>query len=335
VSGAGAVAVDGPSAREGQSTGPLLEVQRVRKEFHEAGRTIHAVNEVSFSIEAGEAVGLVGESGCGKSTLGRCIVRLLPVTSGRLLFDGEDITGWSDRRLRPVRQNLQIVFQDPTTALNPRWTVDGLIKEPLILHRIRDSGKRVREALDHVELPQAVLKRRPHELSGGQRQRVAIARAIVTGPRFVVLDEPTASVDMSIRLSILQLLRQLQRDVRLTYLFISHDLSTVRQLCNRVLVMYLGKVVEQGTTDAVFDNPTHVYTQVLLSAIPNPDPNAGSSRIVAKGEPPSPTHIPGGCPFHPRCPMANEECVRPQPFYRLQANHEAACRLAKDHPVAG
>lgn len=307
---------------------PLVEVNAISKEFRERGRTIRAVDAVTFAIHPGETLGLVGESGCGKSTLARCIVRLVEPSSGRLLFDGEDYTRAPERRLRRLRKDIQIVFQDPSTALNPSWSVRQLITEPLKLHRIVGGEARLREVLDEMALSRSILDRRSNQLSGGQRQRVAIARAIVTRPRFIVLDEPTASVDMSIRLSLLQLLRDLQREHGLTYLFISHDLSTVRHLCERILVMYLGKVVEQGSTVEVFQRPAHVYTQVLLSAIPIPQPGAQRKRILAQGEPPSPAAIPSGCPFRTRCQSANEECTHPQPFYELQAGHFAACRLA-------
>ncbi|MFZ0216612.1 MAG: ABC transporter ATP-binding protein [Candidatus Dormiibacterota bacterium] len=309
---------------------PLLQVCDVTKEFHQHGRIVHAVQEVSLQIAAGETVGLVGESGCGKSTLARLIVRLDDPTSGRVMFDGQDLTRMPERRLRHVRKDVQIVFQDPTTALNPSWSVRHLIAEPLHLHGVAGGDARVQEVLNEVELTRGVLHRRPGQLSVGQRQRVAIARAIVTRPRFIVLDEPTASVDMSIRLSLLGLLRDLQREYGLTYLFISHDLSTVRHLCDRVLVMYMGRVVEYGPTAGVFADPAHVYTRILLSAIPIPDPTVKPSRLMARGEPPSPTEVPSGCPFRTRCPEVVEICAQPQAFARVGPGHEAACRLASE-----
>jgi len=315
-------------------TAPLLEVVDLTCEFRERGRTVHALNGVNLTVGAGETVGLVGESGCGKSTLARSIVRLLVPTSGRLLFDGQDYTRWGERRLRRLRKDVQIVFQDPMTALNPSWTVRQLILEPLALHRVGEPERRLSQVLDEVELSASILGRRPGQLSGGQRQRVAIARAIAARPRFVVLDEPTASVDMSIRASLLRLLRKLQREEGLTYLFISHDLATVRHICDRLLVMYLGKVVEEGRTESIFDRPTHVYTRVLLSAIPIPDPAARRQRLPILGEPPSPTMIPTGCPFRPRCQMTTEECERPQPFYEVGPGHRAACRLARMEPLS-
>jgi oligopeptide/dipeptide ABC transporter ATP-binding protein len=307
----------------------LLEVVDLTCEFRDRGRVVHALNGVSLTVRAGETVGLVGESGCGKSTLARSIVKLLTPASGRLLFDGQDYTRWRGRRLRRLRRDLQIVFQDPATALNPSWTVRGLVLEPLHLYGIRDPERRLAQVLDEVELSASVLDRRPGQLSGGQRQRVAIARAIAARPRFLVLDEPTASVDMSLRVSLLKLLQKLQQEEGLTYLLISHDLSTVRHLCDRLFVMYLGKVVEEGPAESIFHLPTHVYTKVLLSAIPIPDPTVERrQRLRALGEPPSPTAIPTGCPFRPRCQMATQECERPQPFREVGPGHRAACRLA-------
>ena len=310
-------------------TPPLLEVHDLTCQFADRGRTVHALNGVSFSVQAGETVGLVGESGCGKSTLARCIVGLLVPTGGRLVFAGQQYTGWPERRLRRLRQDVQLVFQDPATALNPSWTARRLIMEPLHLHGTPDRDRRLAQVLEEVELPAAILDRRPDQLSGGQRQRVALARAIGPRPRFVVLDEPTASVDMSIRASLLQLLRKLQQEEGLTYLFISHDLSTVRHVADRLVVMYLGRVVEEGPTQSVFDAPTHVYTRVLLSSIPIPDPSARRRRLPVLGEPPSPTEIPSGCPFRPRCPLATGECELPQPYLEVASGHRAACRLAR------
>lgn len=308
---------------------PLLEIDGLTCEFHDRGRTVHALNGVTFRVQPGETVGLVGESGCGKSTLARCIVGLQKPSGGRLVYAGQSYSGWPERRLRRLRKDVQIVFQDPNTALNPSWTVRRLVMEPLHLHGIPDAARRLMEVLEEVELSSAVLDRRPGQLSGGQRQRVAIARAIGPRPRFVVLDEPTASLDMSIRASLLRLLRKLQQEEGLTYLFISHDLSTVRHIADRLLVMYLGRVVEEGLMDDVFTAPTHVYTQVLLSSIPIPDPTAHRDRMPILGEPPSPTQIPAGCPFRPRCYQATDECLQPQPYYQVSEAHRAACRLAR------
>ncbi len=308
---------------------PLLEVEDLSCQFNDRGRTVHALNGVSFSVRAGETVGLVGESGCGKSTLARCIVGLLRPTSGRLAFDGQRYSGWPERRLRRLRKDVQIVFQDPMTALNPSWTARRLIMEPLYLHRIPDRETRLAQVLEEVELSPSILDRRPDQMSGGQRQRVAIARAIGPRPRFIVLDEPTASVDMSIRASLLRLLRKLQQEEGLTYLFISHDLSTVRHIADRLLVMYLGRLVEEGPMESVFRTPAHVYTRLLLSSIPIPDPSVRRQRLPVLGEPPSPTEIPSGCPFRTRCYLGNEECERPQVYHVVGLGHRAACRLAR------
>lgn len=307
----------------------LLEVDELRCEFHDRGRTVHALNGVNLAVQPGETVGLVGESGCGKSTLARCIVGLEKVSSGRLTYAGQSYEAWTERRLRRLRKDVQLLFQDPTTALNPSWTVRRLVMEPIHIHGIPNPDQRLAQVLEEVELSPAVLDRHPGQLSGGQRQRVAIARAIGTRPRFVILDEPTASLDMSIRASLLRLLRKLQKEEGLTYLFISHDLSTIRQIADRVFVMYLGRVVEEGRMADVFGSPTHVYTQVLLSSIPIPDPAAHRKRLPVLGEPPSPTDIPNGCPFRPRCHLATEECLQPQPNYEVAPTHYAACRLAR------
>lgn len=308
---------------------PLLEVEDLWCEFHDRGRTVHALNGVSLSVRPGEIVGLVGESGCGKSTLARCIVGLEKPRVGRLTFAGQSYGRWPEGRLRRLRKDVQLLFQDPATALNPSWTVRRLVMEPLHIHDVPEPERRLQQVLEEVELSPAVLDRRPGQLSGGQRQRVAIARAIGTRPKFVVLDEPTASLDMSIRASLLRLLRKLQREDGLTYLFISHDLSTVRQVADRLFVMYLGRIVEEGRMGDVFRSPTHVYTQVLLSSIPLPDPEARRQRLPILGEPPSPTAIPEGCPFRPRCFEAIDECRSAQPYYALSDGHHAACRLAK------
>jgi oligopeptide/dipeptide ABC transporter ATP-binding protein len=308
---------------------PVLQVLDLKKEFRANGHAVRAVDGVSFSLAPGEVLGIVGESGCGKTTLGRCVLRLLEPTSGQILLDGTDLAKLSEREMRAKRRDIQMVFQDATTALNPSWTVGRLVAEPLKLHGFSDIEARVREALQDVGLGSQVMDRRPRQLSGGQRQRVAIARAIVTRPKVLVLDEPTASVDMSLRLSLLRLLRRLQREHELSYIFISHDLATVRHLCDSLAVMYLGRVVEQGPTARVFDSPQHVYTRVLMSAIPVPDPTARPARLAIKGEPPSPADIPDGCPFHPRCPEVTEECLRPQPFREVGLGHRAACRLAR------
>ncbi len=311
-------------------TEPLLRVENLVKHYREGGSTIHAVNGVSFEVYPGEAVGLVGESGCGKSTTARCILRLEDPTSGRIVFEGRDLTALPPSQLRELRQHLQIVFQDPHESLNPRFTVRRTLREPLFLHGLYRDESQLTDAVEHVNLERDHLRRYPHQLSGGQKQRVGVARAMMTHPQFVVLDEPTSSLDMSLRIHMLALLRRLQREMNMAYLFISHDLSTVRHLCDRVLVMYLGRIIEMGPTEEVFNRPRHVYTRALLSAIPIPDPTVKRERLLLKGETPSPRQLKPGCALQDRCPFVTEECLRPVPFYPLGNGHYAACRLAKE-----
>lgn len=311
-------------------TMPLLSVENLQKHFREGPHTIHAVNGISFEIFPGEAVGLVGESGCGKTTSARCILRLEEPTSGRILFEGKDLAQLQARQLRELRRHFQMVFQDPNESLNPRFTIRRTLREPLVLHGLfRDEGQLI-EAVDHVNLEHEHLTRFQHQLSGGQRQRVGVARAIMTGPKFVVLDEPTSSLDMSLRIHMIALLKRLQREMNMTYLFISHDLSTVRHLCERVLVMYLGRIVEMGRTEQVYNNPRHVYTKALLSAIPIPDPTIERHRILLKGETPSPRELRPGCGLQDRCLFVADECRIPVPYYDQGDGHLVACRLAKE-----
>ena len=253
-------------------TEPLLSVQDLHKHYREGPHTIHAVNGASFDIGSGEAVGLVGESGCGKTTTARCILRLEEPTKGQILFEGRDLTALTARQLREQRRHFQMVFQDPHESLNPRFTVRRTLREPLVLHGMYRDESQIHQAVDHVNLEREHLKRLQHQLSGGQKQRVGVARAIMTGPKLVVLDEPTSSLDMSLRIHIIALLHRLQQELNMTYLFISHDLSTVRHLCERVLVMYLGRIVEIGPRQAIFEDPRHTYTRALLSAVPVADP---------------------------------------------------------------
>jgi oligopeptide transport system ATP-binding protein len=311
-------------------TEPLLSVQDLHKHYREGPHTIHAVNGVSFDIDPGEAVGLVGESGCGKTTTARCILRLEKPTRGRILLEGKDLTTLTARQLRQQRRHFQMVFQDPSESLNPRFTVRRTLREPLDLHGMYRGESQIYEAVDHVNLDREHLNRLQHQLSGGQKQRVGVARAIMTGPKLVVLDEPTSSLDMSLRIHIIALLRRLQRELNMTYLFISHDLSTVRHLCDRVLVMYLGRIVEMGPIEEVFARPTHVYTRALLSAIPIPDPTVKRERMLLAGETPSAREIKPGCGLQDRCAFVAEECLQPVPFYDLGGGHQAACRLAKE-----
>ena len=312
----------------------LLRVENLHKQFRlDRTTTVHAVNGVDFELAPREAVGLVGESGCGKSTTARCIVRLEQVTQGGIFFEGQEITRLSQREFRPVRRSVQMVFQDPIMSLNPRLTVRQTVREPLLVHHLTSTPAemkaRIEEIMSLVNLELSLLDRTPRQLSGGQRQRVGIARALVTGPKLVVLDEPTSSLDMSIRIHVIDLLRRLQEQMGMTYLFISHDLSTVRYLCQRVLVMYLGRVVETGPVDEIFDRPLHYYTRALLSAIPIPDPRARRQRIILKGEPPSLTKLPPGCGFADRCGFAIGACREDEPaLYDVGRGHRVACRQA-------
>jgi oligopeptide transport system ATP-binding protein len=308
---------------------PLLRVEELVKTFRQGQITIWAVSGVSFEVFRGEAVGLVGESGCGKTTTARCILRLIQPASGRVYLAGTDLSQLSEREMRAQRRHIQMVFQDPNTSLNPRFTVRRTLAEPLRLHHLDDDlsvEERLHETMMRVNLEPAFLDRYPHQLSGGQKQRVGIARAIITEPQFVALDEPASSLDMSIRIYIIGLLKRLQDELGMTYLFISHDLSTVRALCNRVLVMYAGQIVEAGQTDDVFERPLHLYTRALLSAIPIPDPQTRRQRILLEGEPPSLFEQPVGCVFHERCPEAQPRCRDHQPtLLDTGGGHLVAC----------
>jgi oligopeptide transport system ATP-binding protein len=272
----------------------------------------------------------VGESGCGKTTTARCILRLEEPTAGRILFNGQDLAALPMRQVRALRRDFQMVFQDPNESLNPRFKVRRTLREPLFLHGLYRDAHQLDDIAERVSLEHEHLNRYPHQLSGGQKQRVGVARAVITNPQFVVLDEPTSSLDMSLRIHMIALLRRLQRETNMAYLFISHDLSTVRHLCDRVLVMYLGRIVEMGTTADVFDHPRHVYTRALLSAIPIPDPTVTRQRFLLDGETPSARHIKPGCGLQDRCPYVADECREPVPFYDLGGGHQAACRLAKE-----
>jgi oligopeptide/dipeptide ABC transporter ATP-binding protein len=290
---------------------------------------VHAVNGVDFRVGAGEAVGLVGESGSGKSTIGMLVTRLLRPTAGSIRFDGRDITALPERDMRTLRARLQIVFQDPWGALNPRMTIRRSLEEPLKLHTPLEGdarAARVRELAQRVHLPVATLERFPNELSGGQLQRVCIARALATQPKLIVLDEPTSSLDLSVRAGILQLLEEIRRETGVAILFISHDLETVELVTGRVIVLYLGNVVEEGATRALFSRPAHPYTQTLLSASLPPDPEARLARHPAIGDAPSPIDLPPGCAFASRCPVAIPACRAAQPpAAALGEAHSAAC----------
>jgi len=295
-----------------------------------APRVVRAVDGVSLRVAAGETLGLVGESGCGKSTLARCVLRLIEPTRGRVLLDGEDLTALPEEALRRRRRDIQMVFQDPTASLNPRLSVAATVEEPLALHTpLVGPARRARadEVLDEVGLGAGLRDRYPHQLSGGQRQRVNIARAIATRPRLVVLDEPTSALDVSLRARVILLLAELKRRMGMTYLFISHDLSTVRYLCDRVAVMYLGVLVEEAPAAALFDRPAHPYTRALLSCIPVPDPDVVPARLTLSGEVPSPIDIPTGCRLRGRCPLAQPVCAEPVPVREIAPGHTVACHL--------
>ncbi len=318
----------------------LVEARRVSKTFPVKGGAmqrivghVQAVSEVDLQIFEQESLGLVGESGCGKSTIGRMLLRLIAADSGQILFDGRDIGHLKERALRSTRREMQIIFQDPFSSLDPRTPIGESIAEGLRVHGVARDERRQRslEALELVGLEQYHYRRFPHEFSGGQRQRIGIARALAVKPRFLVCDEPVSALDVSIQSQILNLLKELQRDLHLTVLFIAHNLSVVEHLCDRIAVMYLGRLVEVGTRDEVFSNPYHPYTLALLSAIPVPDPKRVRRQILLPGEIPSPLHPPSGCPFHSRCPIAERGiCDKEVPALAEvpgQPDHLASCHL--------
>lgn len=312
----------------------VLSVENLVKHFHVGAGTVHAVNGVSFTLAPGETLGLVGESGSGKSTIGRCVLRLASLTEGQLKFQDEDISALPERRLRALRGRMQIVFQDPWSALNPRMTARALIDEMLKLHTALSAAERraKAEALGaRVRLPGRLLDRYPAELSGGQLQRVCIARAIATEPALIVLDEPTSSLDLSVRAGILDLLFELKDSTGVGMLFITHDLGTLKLIADRILVLYLGRVVEEGPAREIFANPQHPYTQALISAHLPADPSVPLSRHMLAGEVPSPLRLPEGCAFAGRCPVAVERCRRIEPTLEpVGTGHRAACiRIAE------
>jgi oligopeptide transport system ATP-binding protein len=319
---------------------PLLELTGVQKHFAVGGgiggrgQQLQAVDGVSLVVEEGETLGLVGESGCGKSTLARCIVRLHEPTAGSIVFEGRDITKLSARQLRPLRRDLVMVFQDPQASLNPRKRVDEIVGMPLRIHGLASGATlraRVGELLELVGLAPSHAQRFPHEFSGGQRQRIGLARALATNPRLVVCDEPVSALDVSIQAQILNLLRDLQRDLKLTLVFIAHDLGVVRHVSDRVAVMYLGRIVEVAPVDELYAHPVHPYSEALLSAVPIPDPDVADSGIVLEGDVPSPIDPPTGCRFHPRCRYATEICRVEDPPLTTDGGkpHPAACH----HPL--
>jgi oligopeptide/dipeptide ABC transporter ATP-binding protein len=305
----------------------------VRRGFILGGNlgTVRAVDGLDFDIRQGETLALVGESGCGKSTTGRLLLRLIEPTAGAIRFKGEDIATLDAETMRLRRRELQIIFQDPFGSLNPRMTVGDIVAEPLIIHAIGDGAqrrRRVQELLGLVGLARQHARRYPHEFSGGQRQRIGIARALALDPAFLVCDEPVSALDVSIQAQIINLMQDLQRELGLTYLFISHNLAVVRQIADRVAVMYLGRIVELAPTDELFAGPKHPYTQALLSAVPVPDPDRPRTRVALQGDVPSPLNPPAGCRFHTRCPLAEPRCREVEPaLVDIGGGHEAACHL--------
>jgi peptide/nickel transport system ATP-binding protein len=316
----------------------LLEVKNLKTYYPIKGgffrRTIgvvKAVDDVSFEIKRGETLGLVGESGCGKSTTGRTILRLLEPTSGQILFDGKDITYLRGRELREARRDFQMVFQDPYASLNPMQMVGDIVSEP-IQNYTKKSRKQimdeVMDLLERVGLPEDAYYKYAHEFSGGQRQRIGIARALALRPKLIVADEPVSALDVSVQSQVLNLLKELQQDFDLTYLFIAHDLSVVKHMSDRIGVMYLGNLVEIADKKSIYQEPLHPYTQALISAIPEPDPRKKKERIVLQGDVPSPVNPPSGCPFHTRCPVAKEECSIQKPSLKeVKPGHKVACLL--------
>ncbi len=317
----------------------LLEVNNIVKYYPILGgvllkevAAVKAVDNVSIAIKEGETLGLVGESGCGKTTLGRAILRLEEPTSGEVLFEGEDILKYDTKKLRALRKKMQIIFQDPFSSLNPRKTVGSIVGEPLLIHGVKNRKERndkVQELLEVVGLKKEHMKRYPHMFSGGQRQRIGVARALALNPKLIVCDEAVSALDVSIQAQVLNLLKDLQGEFGLTYLFISHDLHVVEHISDRVAVMYLGKIVEAAGSEELYDKPLHPYTQALLSASPIPDPKKKQKRIILKGDVPSPINPPSGCRFHTRCPYVKDICSQQEPEVKeIQAGHQVACHFA-------
>lgn len=317
---------------------PLVRVENLTKRFSvrigaygEKRATVHALDDVSFTVHRGETMGLVGESGCGKSTAGLTLLQLHRPTAGKVFFEDREVTGLSEKEMRPLRQKMQIIFQDPYSTLSPRMTIGNAIGEPLWLHELateQGTQERIAELLDDVGLNPAYTFRYPHEFSGGQRQRICIARALACEPEFVVCDEPISALDVSIQAQIINLLQDLQEEYHLTYLFIAHDLAVVRHICDRVAVMYLGRVVEMAPKARLFDSPLHPYTNALLQAVPVPNPRQERQRqhSVIRGNVPSAINPPSGCRFHPRCPLAFEPCDHIAPEWReVDTGHWVAC----------
>lgn len=320
---------------------PLLQVKGLKKYFDITGGIlsrkigeVKAVDGVSFDVYEKEVLGIVGESGCGKSTTGKAILRLIEPTEGEIIFNGQEITKLNEEEMRKLRRDMQIIFQDPYASLNPRHKVEKILSEPLLVHQIgtkEERSKKVREVLDIVGLPSEAASRYPHQFSGGQRQRIGIARALIVNPKLVICDEPVSALDVSIQSQILNLMEDLQEEFGLTYIFISHDLSVVKHISDRVGVMYLGKIVELASNEELYDNPLHPYTKSLLSAVPEPDPDLQRERIILEGDVPSPSNPPNGCAFHTRCPECMDICKEVEPkFQEISDNHFVACHLYND-----
>src|SRR5690625_417918 len=316
----------------------LLEVNGLKKYFDIKGGVfgrkvgeVKAVDGISFDVQNGETLGIVGESGCGKSTTGKSILRLIEPTEGEVKFEGQDLLSLSTEQMRKMRRDIQIIFQDPYASLNPRHTVEKIIGEPLLVYGMKSAKERkerVKELLEVVGLQAHHASRYPHQFSGGQRQRIGIARALANNPKLIICDEPVSALDVSVQSQILNLMEDLQKKFNLTYIFIAHDLSVVKHISDRIGVMYLGKMVELADKEMLYDDPKHPYTQALLSAIPNPDPDEIKDRIILKGDVPSPSNPPKGCPFNTRCPKAMNVCREITPnFQEVEENHFVACHL--------
>lgn len=316
---------------DGSMSENLIEVRNLKKYFHVSEGELHAVDDVSFTIARGETLGLVGESGCGKSTIGRVLLRLIPHTEGQVFYDGENIFEYDDKKMFSMRRNMQMIFQDPYSCLNPRKTIGQIIAEPLIINKMvprKELHDVVLELMDKGGIRKKLFNSYPHELDGGRQQRVGIIRALALDPKFIVCDEPVSSLDVSIQAQILNLLQDLQEERGLTYLFISHDLSVVKYISSRIAVMYLGKVMELSESGELFKNPAHPYTQALLSAVPSPTYGIHKERILLKGDVPSPVNPKPGCRFAQRCRFAKERCLEEEPVLReIAPGHQAACHF--------
>lgn len=316
----------------------LLKVESLKKYFPiysglfaRVNSHVKAVDNVSFEVYEGETLGIVGESGCGKSTTGRVLMRLTEPTDGNVTFNDVNLTSLSSEEMRKIRRDIQMVFQDPYASLNPRHTIEKILEEPLIVHGIGNKQERKKKVLEYLKivgLSEYHAKRYPHQFSGGQRQRVGIARALMTNPKLIIADEPVSALDVSIQAQVLNLMKKLQEDLKLTYIFIAHDLGVVRHISDRVAVMYLGRIVELAESESLYDKPLHPYTQALLSAVPIPDPKYKGDQVLLKGDIPSPSNPPTGCTFHTRCPFATEECKQKVPVLQeIKPGHSVACHL--------